>query len=252
MAKQDKFEKRHIEKMRHKVGKTIGKFNLIENGDKILIGISGGKDSLILTEILAERRKYIPIDYELHAVHVKVKDMPYEINIDFLNSFCQNLGVNFIYKEVAYEEQRKDHRSPCYFCAWTRRKIFFNLSEKLNCNKLATGHHLDDALQTMLMNMVYHSSISSIPESVSMFEGRLQFIRPLIECFENDLISYASIQAYPKLKTECPYDQKTNRHAVKQIIEEISLLNPSAKLNMFNAMSNIYNDYLPTGKKKKQ
>jgi len=250
MAKQDKLQKRFIEKIRHKVGSTIGKFNLIEDGDKILIGISGGKDSLILTEILAERRRYIPIDYELFAVHVKVKDMPYEINLDFLSDFCEKLNVNFIYKELEYEEQKKEHRSPCYFCAWTRRKVFYSLSKELGCGKLATGHHLDDALQTMLMNMIYHASISSIPEKVSMFDGRLQFIRPLIESFEDDLVKYAQIQNYPKLKTECSYDEKTNRYAVKKVMDETAKLNASAKLNMFNSMSNICSDYLPTGKKR--
>lgn len=251
MAKKGKEEKRFIEKVRHTIGRTAGKFDLINDGDKILIGISGGKDSLILTEVLAERRRYIPIDYELHAVHVKVKEMPYEINLEFLEDFCKKLNVNFIYKEVTYEEEKKEHKSPCYFCAWTRRKIFFSLSKELGCNKLATGHHLDDALQTMLLNMVYHGSISSIPERIEMFDGRLEFIRPMIECFEQDLIAYAQIQDYPKLKTECPYDQKTNRFEVKQVLSQIASLNKSAKLNMFNAMSNIYPEYLPTGKKRK-
>lgn len=240
----EKLEKRHIERVRHTIGKTISKYGLIEEGDKILIGLSGGKDSLILLETLAERRKYVPIQYELAASHIKVENVPYEINRQYLEDFCQSLNVPFIYRETKYEEDRQSE-SPCFFCSWTRRKELFNLSKELGCNKIATGHHLDDALETLLMNMVYHGSISSLPAKFTMFEGRIEFIRPMIEVLEEKLVEYASIKQYPKLKTECPFDYETKRKTLRKVIDQIEGIHGQAKINMFRSMSKICGEYLP-------
>jgi len=240
----NKFDKRHIEKVRHTIGKTINTNNLIEDGDRILVGLSGGKDSLILLETLAERRKYSSVKYEVFASHIKVENVPYKIYREYLEEFCKNLNVPFIYKSVEYKEDRQTE-SPCYFCSWTRRKELFNLSKEINCNKIATGHHLDDALETLMMNMVYHGSISSLPAKFTMFEGRIEFIRPMIETMEDLLVKYAEIREYPKLKSECPFDSKTNRKTIRNVIENLQEINGQAKINMFRSMKKICKEYLP-------
>lgn len=240
----DKFEKRLIERVRHTAGKSIGQYNMIEDGDHILIGVSGGKDSLILLETLAARRIYVPIDYKLTAVHVKVKDISYEIDRQWLQSFCDEWEVPFIYQEVDYEKT-DEQKTACFFCSWTRRKELFRLSRELNCNKIATGHHMDDALETLLLNMVYHGSISSMPGCFSMFDGRIQFIRPLIEIQEERLVEYAKIRKYPQLKSECPHDSETKRKTMRTVIEQLNQIHSQAKINMFRSMSKICDEYLP-------
>lgn len=238
-----KKEKRLIEIVRHKIGKTISTYNLIEEGDTVLVGLSGGKDSLILLETLSERRKYVPISYKLVAVHVNVLNIPYTVDRNYLESFCEKLNVEFIYKDAEYEH--KEGKSHCFFCSWTRRKIFFELSKEMNIGKVATGHHLDDALETLFMNMVYHGSICSLPASFTMFDGRLQFIRPMIEIPESLLVEYASIQNFPKLKSVCPYDNSTKRKKMRSFIEQLQLENPQSRQNLFNSMSKIIPEYLP-------
>lgn len=240
----NKFDKRHIEKVRHSIGKTINKHRLIEENDSILLGLSGGKDSLILLETLAERRKYSKIQYTITAAHIKVENVPYKINKEYLEDFCNKLHVPFIYKSVKYTEDRQTE-SPCYFCSWSRRKELFNLSKEINCNKIATGHHLDDALETLMMNMVYHGSISSLPATFTMFDGRIQFIRPLIETMEKQLVTYAEIRQYPKLKSECPFDTKSKRKTIRELIEHLEEIYGQAKINMFRSMQKICTDYLP-------
>lgn len=238
-----KKEKKLIEIVRHKIGKTIAEYNLIEDGDSILVGLSGGKDSLVLLETLSERRKYVPINYNLVAVHVNVLNIPYSVDKEYLSDFCKNLNVDFIYKETEYEH--KDGKSHCFFCSWSRRKIFFELSKELNIGKVATGHHLDDAIETLFMNMVYHGSICSLPASFTMFDGRLQFIRPMIQVQESMLVEYAAISNYPKLKSVCPHDHSTKRKQMRSFIEQLQNENPQAKQNLFNSMSKIIPEYLP-------
>lgn len=239
----DKFEKRHIERVRHAIGKTINTYNLIEDGDHILIGVSGGKDSLILIESLAERRKYLPIDYKLTAVHVNVENIPYQVDISYLKNFCESNNVDFVYKEVVYDE--KEGKSPCFFCSWSRRKVFYELSKEMGIGKVATGHHLDDALETLFMNMVYHGTMSSLPAQFTMFDGRLQFIRPMIEIQESKLVEYAQIRNFPKLKSECPHDKLTKRKKMRSFIDALQDEHDMAKINMFRAMSNLNPEYLP-------
>jgi tRNA 2-thiocytidine biosynthesis protein TtcA len=144
--KLSKFDKRLIEKVRHTINRTIEEQNLICEGDHVLVGVSGGKDSLILLETLATRRRYVKEKYFITAVHVKVKNISYKIDKTWLSNFCKKLNVDFIYREIEYEQDEK-HKSPCYFCSWSRRNEFFTLSKELGCNKIATGHHLDDAIE---------------------------------------------------------------------------------------------------------
>jgi tRNA 2-thiocytidine biosynthesis protein TtcA len=240
----DKKDKSFIERVKHRCLATIENHLLIAPGDKLLIGLSGGKDSLVLLEILSQLRKYGNISCELYACHIKVTDMPYLIDKAAIESFCYKREVPFYYIERSYADSSID-KSPCYFCSWTRRQVFFELSGQLGCNKLATGHHMDDAIETMLMNMVYHGSYSSIPYQLPMFGGRLTIIRPLLDLKEEKLLKYAELKSYPKIKTECPYDKTSKRKKTRAHIEAICAGFPQARINMFSAMGRIKHGYLP-------
>ena len=241
----DKKEKIFLRKFHGKFGYTIRNYQLINNGDRILVGVSGGKDSLCLLQCLANRRKYSKEKYQLEAVFVDIEEVPYKIDQNYLKEFCKNLGVNLhiIKKEIDIEHRPK--KSVCFYCSWHRRKVMFSLRKELNCNKLALGHHADDALETLFLNMVYHGTISSLPAKLSMFDGDMQLIRPLIDFEETEILEYSRINAYPLNNTACPYEDKTQRIKAKKVIEQIVKSFPSSRKNMMQAMRNIYIEYLP-------
>ena len=145
---------------------------------------------------------------------------------------------------------QKSDKAVCFACSWERRKAIFNLGKELNCNKLAFGHHRDDALQTFMMNLLYHGSISSLPYSLSMFEGSLNLIRPLLDIWENELISLAKFRKFEAINKSCPHEDLSKRNYTKNLINNLGDTYPTAKINMFHAMDNIYSEYLPHSKNK--
>lgn len=240
----DKF----ISRLFKKVGKTIHTYGLLHEGDRVLAAISGGKDSLVMLECLANRRRYLPFKFEIVAAHVHITNVGYESNLEFMRSFCLKLDIPLHIIEYTLENVDKSNKNPCFVCSWHRRKKIFDLSKTLNCNKIAFGHHMEDALETLLMNMMYHGSISSLPQKLEMFDGRVHAIRPLLNTYEEDIEKFASMRSYPKQIKSCPYENATKRLAMREIIENINQLYGNAKLNIFRSMDTIYHDYLP-GKK---
>lgn len=215
--------------------------------DKIMIGVSGGKDSLLLIEILGELKRKYKYQFEAVPVHVKVTDMGYSINLESINTICNFYGFELKVVETTINFDPLNKKSPCFVCSWHRRKLLFTLAREMNCNKLALGHHMDDAVQTLLMNMIYHGSISSMPLKLSMFQNSLELIRPLLFVDEKDIIEYQKIRNYPELIKDCPYGSSTKRNKMKELIQTMEEIHPLAKLNLFRSMSKIYSFYLPNG-----
>jgi len=234
-----------IRRFHGKFGNAIRKYDLIHENDKILIGVSGGKDSLCLLECLANRRKYSDIKYEIEAVFVDIKEVPYKIDQLWLQEFCDSLEVklHIVSKEINIDKRPKN--AVCFYCSWHRRKIMFNLRKDLKCNKLALGHHADDALETLLLNMTFHGTISSLPAKLSMFKGEMFLIRPFIDFLETEIIEYARIKEYPLNNIACPYENDTQRMKSKKVLDEISNTFPNARKNMMKSLQNIYIEYLP-------
>jgi tRNA 2-thiocytidine biosynthesis protein TtcA len=230
-----------------KVGATCKKYHLLDPGDQILIGLSGGKDSLFLLEALSAINKKLPIKIKISACHIHIKDVGYKVDPGFLQSFCAKLEIPLIIDEISADLNADPKKAPCFVCSWYRRKRLFEITHQCKFNKLALGHHSDDAIETLLMNMVYHGSISSLPAKLSMFGGRLLLIRPLIERTNQELLNIAAVQNYPLPACECPYGNKTKRTEIGNIIHNLEQLNPQARKNIFRSMSDIYNEYLPDG-----
>ncbi len=239
-----KSNKSFLRKIINLSGKAINAHKMIEAGDKILVAVSGGKDSLSLVDILAERRKFLPIDYELHAIHIITDDVPYEIDKTYLSAFCKerNVSLHFINTHAGIED-RKD-KKPCFTCSWNRRKELFDFALKNGFKKIAFGHHLDDAIETLMMNMVMHANISSIPPILNMFDGKIQLIRPLLYTTNAEMTQYAGIKQFTSLKKECPYEDHASRNTARQWINQFEKLNPQARINLFKSMSNIDDEYL--------
>ncbi len=238
-------EAKHIKKIFKKTGKIIYDYELLKPNDKVLVALSGGKDSLILLESLAERKKSLPFNIELIAVHIHIDNIGYQTNLKFLTEFCNSINVPFHVDHFDIDLEKDKKKSTCFICSWNRRKRIFELTKELNCNKLAFGHHMDDALETLFMNMMYHGSISSLPQKFFMFEGRVEVIRPLLNITEEELVKFAEIRDYPKDLKSCPHEDKTKRKKTREIIELMQGSYNRSKLNIFRAMDNIYEEYLP-------
>jgi len=240
--------RRQFDKICKKVGKSIYDFNLIENNDRVLVGLSGGKDSMILLEALAERKIHIPVSFELFAIHVTAVNVGYKADTEYLADFCKALDVPLYLEEVIVDFNRKPKKSPCFVCSWARRKKIFSKAKEINCNKIALGHHFDDAVKTMLMNLIYHGSYSSLPQKLVMFSGRTELIRPLLMISEKELAIYAALCEFREHEKTCPYEDSSSRNDMENLLLHMEKLNKDARKNLFRAMDNIFQEYLPRKK----
>jgi tRNA(Ile)-lysidine synthetase-like protein len=237
-------EEKYIDKIHKKIGQSLHKEQLLAPNDKILIGLSGGKDSLILLESLASRRKHIPFTFDLTAAHINVKSAGYQADIKYLENICKQNDVNFSYTEIDTDLENSK-KAPCFACSWHRRKTLFTHAKENGCNKIALGHHMDDVNETLLLNMIYHGSISSMPAKLDIFDGAIQVIRPLIHMSEDMLITYAKIKNYTVTQKLCPHDKNTKRKAVRGLLDTIYEMAPNAQKNIFRSTSKIFEEYLP-------
>jgi len=209
----------------------------------VLIGLSGGKDSLALVEFIGEWRRIVP--FEAMAVHVSMSHVPYQVEISYLESFCETHGVDFVHREVAFVPDENSKRNVCFMCSWTRRKILFEVAREFSMSKLALGHNLDDVLETLLMNMTFQGSISAIPPALKMDKFDLTLIRPLCQVEESVLAEYARLKGMVPKQKKCPYEKDSRRNSMKEVLSCLKDMNPKAYQTMWGAMSNVMPDYLP-------
>lgn len=228
-------------------------YGLIADGDHILIGLSGGKDSLALVEMLGRRAQIYKPRFRVTALHVRVKERAYQTDLSYLESFCAEAKVPLLVRDVEIGESPKstisNHQSaienPCFLCSWYRRKTLFNVAQEIGCNKIAFGHHKNDIVQTLLMNLVYAGSFATMPPLLQLDKMPLQIIRPLCLIEEADLARYAELRAYQKQAKLCPFEHVSARTKVKDLLSQMEALNPYALDTLYNAMTNIKNEYLP-------
>lgn len=238
----DKLHKRIVKRFH----KACAEYALIEEGDHVLIGLSGGKDSLALVELLGTRAQvYVP-RFRVSAVHVRVRERAYESDASYLEQYCAQYHVplHIIDTEIG-EEQGTKSKEPCFLCAWYRRKAMFNLAQDLGCNKIALGHHKDDIVETLLMNMVFQGAIATIAPKLRMDKMPLELVRPLCLVEEADIARYAELMCYRKQPHLCPFEHVSSRAKVKGLLRQLKSLNPEALDTIWSAMHNIKPDYLP-------
>ena len=234
-----------FKKITRKMGTTLRDHRMISEGDRLLVGLSGGKDSMILLEALAERRAAMPFDFQLEAAHVEAQGIGYRIDHEKLQAFCAGLHIPLHFRSMEPDLEKDPSKNACFVCSWHRRKELFALTRELECNKLALGHHRADAIETLLMNMIYHGSISSLPYSVSLFEGRLELIRPLMDLDERMLVEYADLKQLVRVEKSCPYEDRTRRNQIRSLLKQVEKLHGQGPINMFRSMDKIFEEYLP-------
>lgn len=217
-------------------GKAINRYNMIQKDDEVLLAVSGGKDSLALALALSLRRKWMPVSYSLKGLMINWEEHP--IPIEYrkkLADYFDSLDIPFsIIDEKQYPDSFKGDFN-CYLCARNRRRILFEYAKENNVKLIAMGHHLDDLVETTMMNLCFRASFSTMLPVQEFFDGQLHIIRPMIEIHENTTRRLSEVYDLPTVKPVCPYDQTNIRAKVKPIIKELSHIDKLTREHIYNA-----------------
>lgn len=242
-ARTKKIDLRGVIKRVYKdMGKAIADYKMLEDGDRILIGVSGGSDSLSLLKLFLMRKDRIPLkNFQFLVCFVDANFI--KIDTKPLLDYIKKTGVEHVVKTLALP----DEGMGCFWCSWNRRKILFETARDLGCNKVALGHNLDDITETTLLNMFFHGEISTMKPKIEMFEGRLTIIRPLCYAPKKTIANFAAKLSLPVTGYECPFGKESKRAAMKDIIAQLEEMNPEVgiKGNIFKALKKIKTEYLP-------
>ncbi|MBE5883372.1 MAG: tRNA 2-thiocytidine(32) synthetase TtcA [Lachnospiraceae bacterium] len=221
------------------VRKAIDDYNMIEENDKIAIGISGGKDSLTLLYALSGLRRFYPTHFDIHAVTV---DLGFQnLNLDKIKALCEELEVEYtIVKtdiaQIIFEERKESN--PCSLCAKMRKGALNTAIKENGCNKVAYAHHKDDVVETMLMSLIFEGRFHTFAPVTYLDRMDLTVIRPLMYMNEVDVIGFINKYNVPVVKSPCPADGNTKREYIKNLLREINLETPGVKARMFTAIQN--------------
>lgn len=218
---------------------AVDKYNMIEDGDRIAVGVSGGKDSLALLAGLAHLKRYYPKNFSLVAITADPCFFGEESDYSSIQSFCESLGVEYVVRrtelyKVVFEDMKS--QSPCALCAKMRRGILHNMAKELSCNKIALGHHSEDAAETMLMNLFCQGNIACFSPVTYLSEKDLYMIRPMIFCDESKILSLAERYSLPVVKSRCPMDKNTEREKTGKLMESLSRDYPDLKTKLLGAL----------------
>ena len=213
-------------------------YHLLEDGDRILIALSGGKDSLELVRMLAQRARIYKPHIEVEAAHIIMDNIPYETDRSYLQAFCAENGIKLHILHSSFDESTDPRKTRCFLCAWNRRKTLFEFAVNNGFNKIALGHHMDDILVTFLMNITFEGSASTMLPSLRLKHYPLTIIRPLCLVYEKDIRQVAEELHFTKQKALCPYEETTRRSDMQQIFQQLEQLNPEARYSLWRAMMN--------------
>ena len=222
----------------NKVKRAIKMFQLLEDGDKVAIGVSGGKDSIILLYSLYTIKKIWPIKIELNSVFL---DLGWEIDYSEVKAFSESLDIPFHYVKtdigkIVFEE--REEKNPCSLCANMRRGALNTYAKSIGCNKVALGHHMDDCVETFMLSLTYEGRINTFAPKVFLDRTEITVIRPLIFVYEKDIVKMIEKHQLPVAKKACPIDGKSKRQEIKELIADMVKNNPKAKDKMMNAITN--------------
>ena len=216
--------------------RCIDDYDMISPGDKIAVGVSGGKDSLVLLVLLAELRKFFNKPYEVQAVTI---DMGLGMDYSGVAALCAQLDVPYTIINTQIAPIIFDHRkekNPCSMCAKMRRGALNQAILDLGCNKVALGHHYDDAVETFMMSLLYEGRISCFQPVTDLDRTGVIQIRPMLYIHEKTVDNFATRQNLPIVHNRCPVDKTTKREEIKQLIFSLSATYPDLKERIFGAM----------------
>jgi len=219
-------------KLLKKVGYAINTYDMIHADDTVVVALSGGKDSYALLELLHLRLRYLPIRYSLVGVHIDFGTNPEQVA--HIEAFCNERSIPCVIEQKKLPSTRKEDIS-CFWCAWNRRKALFEYCGRTGIRTLAFGHTMDDAIETLLMNMCYQSKIESFYPKTLFFGGEIHVVRPLILLSNEELAQYACHKAFPVAQHACPYGIATERQRIRKILATLCSHYENTKKNLLQA-----------------
>jgi tRNA 2-thiocytidine biosynthesis protein TtcA len=249
---EDKLYKR----IKNSVGRAIADFGLIADGDRIAVAVSGGKDSYTLLHLLAELRKRAPIKYEIMAINI---DSGYPgFRADIIAEHLQEHGFTHLIERTNHYEviqaKRRPDSSYCSFCARLKRGALYALAREHGCNKLALGHHLDDFIETLLLNQFFVGSLKAMAPRMLADDGATTVIRPLVYVEEKEIVTFSRQNRFPVVCCCCPVcgvaDQQRKR--MKELLTQLELVNPHVKRSLLRALANVQPRHLLDGRLRKE
>lgn len=230
------------------LGKALHDYDMIGDGDRIAVGLSGGADSLSLLWLLSERRRRVPVRYELFAVHV---DLGFDAGAagGALEAFCRELGVPLRIEATDFgplSHGPQNRENPCFLCSRRRRQRLFEAADALGCRKIALGHTKDDLIETLFLNICYAGEIGTMRPRQDFFQGRFTVLRPLAYADNGLIRRFARERGFAVVPNPCPSAGRSHRSGIQRLLTELYRENPKVKGNIFNALHNIRHDYLLT------
>lgn len=228
-----------LQRVLSEVRKAVDDYRMIAEGDKIAVGISGGKDSLALLYALSSLRRFYPHPFELVAVTV---DLGFaNLDLSEIKKLCEKLEVPYtVVKtqigQIVFEQRQENN--PCALCAKMRKGALNEAMKQLGCNKIAYAHHMDDVVETMMLSLLYEGRFHTFSPVTYLDDTGLTVIRPLIYMKEADVIGFVRKYEFPVVKSPCPADGHTKREYVKQLLKQLNTENPGVKQRMFTAIQN--------------
>jgi tRNA 2-thiocytidine biosynthesis protein TtcA len=230
-------------RIKNRVGRAIADFNLIEDGDRIGVAVSGGKDSYTLLHILEELRKRAPVRYEIMAINI---DSGYPgFRADIIEEHLREHGFTSHMEKTDHygiiKEKRRPDTSYCSFCARLKRGVLYSLAQRFNCNKLALGHHMDDFIETLLLNQFFVGSLKAMAPGMLADNGLTTVIRPLVYVAEEDIIRFSRNNRFPVVCCCCPVCGVADRQRkrMKELLKELEKENPFVKKSLLKALANV-------------
>ncbi len=243
MGERDRLELRLVRQL----GKASKDFDLIAPGDKILVGVSGGKDSYTLLHLLRLTQRRVPFDFEILAVNLDQGQPGFQgqVLVDFFEAHDYPYKMLHADTYSVVTSKIPEGKTYCSLCSRMRRGILYNAAVELGCTKIALGHHRDDVIETLMLNLLYSGQIKAMPPRLKSDDGRNVVIRPLVYCDESEIAEFSRLMAFPILPCDlCGSQDGLQRQAVKGLLNHLSERNPNVKGNLFAALSNVQPSHL--------
>ena len=228
-----------LQQLMSQTRRAIDDYGMIHTGDKIAIGISGGKDSLTLLYALHGLQRFYPEKFDLEAITVDLGNPDFDLS--HIRHLCETMQIPYTVvkteiAQIVFEERKE--KNPCFLCAKMRKGALNDAVKKLGCNKIAYAHHKDDIVETMMMSLIYEGHFYSFPPITHLDRTNLTVIRPLMYVSEADVKGFCRKYQLPVVKSPCPADGYTKRQYVKDLLRKLNLENPGVKERMFSAIIN--------------
>ena len=224
-------------------------YAMIDEGDKVLVGVSGGADSLSLLDLMNTPMIFVP-RFSILAVNIDMGFDEFYTDYNVLETYLKETGYSYVMEKtdigpLAHSEYNK--KNPCFLCSRLRRKRIFEIADETGCNKIALAHHKDDIIETLLINLFYGREISTMMPNQPIFQGKLHIIRPLSYISEDLIKKYGREREFPVTENKCPTSETSRRMYIKKLLKELEQENRNIRENIYKAMKHVKMDYLPTG-----